>query len=445
MTVDYQLLRAENIVRYGTDIADIGGMLLANRYDKRTHFIYELLQNAEDALRRRQNWNGSRSVSFDLSTAELAITHYGEPFDERDVRGVCGIGKSTKSVTAIGKFGIGFKSVYAFTDRPEIHSGEEAFAIETYVWPVAVPKRRRDPEQTLIVLPLAGNDTDSQAEIVEGLQNLGHRTLLFLRNVKEISWTVEGGASGWYFRDDAVWRGHGVRELSLMGQSGTDEIEERWLVFSKEVNNDGKSVGHVEVAFSLDVDPEKPESRKVEVLEDSPLVVFFPTVVRTNTGFLIQGPYRTTPSRDNVPTDDHWNRRLVRETGNLLVEALAWLSGEAMLDASVLRCLPLDRSKFSAGLLAPLFDRVIRALQTEALLPCSDMTYASAADVQLSRTQDLRDLFHPDQLGELLGAEKPVKWLSPDITADRTPALWRYIIHELKRSVQTPRVPSAAS
>ena len=103
MTVDYQLLRAENIVRYGTDIADIGGMLLANRYDKRTHFIYELLQNAEDALRRRQNWNGSRSVSFDLSTAELAITHYGEPFDERDVRGVCGIGKSTKSVTAIGK------------------------------------------------------------------------------------------------------------------------------------------------------------------------------------------------------------------------------------------------------------------------------------------------------------------------------------------------------
>ena len=184
-----------------------------------------------------------------------------------------------------------------------------------------------------------------------------------------------------------------------------------------------------------------PRSRKAEkskYLRISPLVVFFPTVVRTNTGFLIQGPYRTTPSRDNVPTDDHWNRRLVRETGNLLVEALAWLSGEAMLDASVLRCLPLDRSKFSAGLLAPLFDRVIRALQTEALLPCSDMTYASAADVQLSRTQDLRDLFHPDQLGELLGAEKPVKWLSPDITADRTPALWRYIIHELKRSVQAP-------
>ena len=33
-------------------------MLLANRYADRTHFIFELLQNAEDALARRDNWEG---------------------------------------------------------------------------------------------------------------------------------------------------------------------------------------------------------------------------------------------------------------------------------------------------------------------------------------------------------------------------------------------------
>ena len=42
MTVDYVSLRKENEFRYGTDIGRIGGMLLANRYDKRTHFIFEL-------------------------------------------------------------------------------------------------------------------------------------------------------------------------------------------------------------------------------------------------------------------------------------------------------------------------------------------------------------------------------------------------------------------
>src|SRR5262249_61788776 len=94
--------------------------------------------------------------------------------------------------------------------------------------------------------------------------------------------------------------------------------------------------------------------------------------------------------------------------------------------------------KFSDGLLAPLFERVKRALKSDALLPCSDGSYASAADVRLSRTQDLRDLFQPDQLGTILEAEKPIKWLSADITADRTPALRQYLIYELDLSEQTP-------
>jgi hypothetical protein len=116
MTVDYLSLRKENEIGYGTKIGRIGGMLLANRYDKRTHFIFEILQNAEDALRRRVGWNGSPAVTFDLSGKELRISHFGQPFDESDVRGICGIDESTKDITAIGRFGIGFSSVYAFTD-----------------------------------------------------------------------------------------------------------------------------------------------------------------------------------------------------------------------------------------------------------------------------------------------------------------------------------------
>ncbi len=41
-------------MRYGTDIGRIGPMLLVDRYDDRTHFIFELLQNVEDALARRR-------------------------------------------------------------------------------------------------------------------------------------------------------------------------------------------------------------------------------------------------------------------------------------------------------------------------------------------------------------------------------------------------------
>ena len=55
------------------------------------------------------------------------------------MKGVCGVGETTKDLTDIGRFGIGFKSVYSITDRPEVHSGNENFAIDSFVFPTEVP------------------------------------------------------------------------------------------------------------------------------------------------------------------------------------------------------------------------------------------------------------------------------------------------------------------
>src|SRR5256885_15689772 len=102
MACDYQAIRVDNERRYGTDIGRIGPMLLANRYDDRTHFIFELLQNAEDALARRAQWKRLRSATFHLAADALRVSHFGQPFAEADVRGICGIAESTKDLTAIG-------------------------------------------------------------------------------------------------------------------------------------------------------------------------------------------------------------------------------------------------------------------------------------------------------------------------------------------------------
>jgi hypothetical protein len=105
MASDYNAIRAENQHEYGAGIGRIGHMLLANRYADRTHFIFELLQNAEDALSRRRGWHGSRAVTFTLESDSLRVSHFGEPFNEADVRGICGIGESTKDFTAIDGLG----------------------------------------------------------------------------------------------------------------------------------------------------------------------------------------------------------------------------------------------------------------------------------------------------------------------------------------------------
>src|ERR1022692_4407575 len=144
---DYEKIRAENITRYGTDTAVLD--LLGQLYSDRTHFIFELIQNAADA--------GARELAFELFGDRLEVRHDGRPFTEADVRGICGVGNSAKAgeLTAIGRFGIGFKSVYAYTQTPRVHSPGEHFRIENYVRPVAIPAEG-PPDDARAGAPLEG-------------------------------------------------------------------------------------------------------------------------------------------------------------------------------------------------------------------------------------------------------------------------------------------------
>lgn len=437
---NYASIGEENRTRYGTDIGRIGPMLLADRYDDRTHFIFELLQNAEDALGRRGEAGGPRSVTFTLSPGRLKLSHFGRPFDEADVRGVCGIAQSTKDQHSIGRFGIGFKSVYTFTDCPEIHSGDEEFAVENYVQPKAVAPSARTAGETQIILPLKSGDSSAEQEIANGFQHLGPGALLFLRHIDEINWSIEGGASGVYMRSAPEALAANAHRIKVIGQeTGKPEVDQNWLVFHRDVfSTAGEKVGRVEIAFSLTPSKDAPGQRAVQQLAASHLVVFFPTVVSTNLGFLVQGPYRTTPSRDNVPPKDPWNQQLVRETADLLVEAVRWLRDDGMLDASALRCLPTDRSKFPEGaMFTPLFGAVRDAFLEEALLPRFDGGHVTAARARLARTQELRELFSARQLEKLFDAEG-CAWLTGDITQDRAPELRTYLLRELQVPEITP-------
>ncbi len=421
---DYTAICEENLRRYGTDINRIGRMLLAGLYADRTHFIFEILQNAEDAC--------AHSVTFNLTNTDLKISHFGRPFNERDVRGICGIDESTKNLNAIGRFGIGFKSVYAFTDRPEIHSGLEHFAIEKFVQPVSVPLIKCREGETAIVLPLKNPGDAIQEEIESGLRKLGARVLLFLRRIEKINWHLPDGTSGHYLRSKPEDQEEGVRRINIIGQcSGKPDIEESWLIFSRRMTDGNEVRGNVEIAFNV-VQGDNSDKEFLRPLHKSFLTVFFPTVIETHLGFLIQGPYRTTPSRDTVPLSDSWNQDCVRETAALLVESLRWLRDCKLLDTKALQCLPLDSEKFSEGtMFSLLFQAAKDALTNEPLLPRFGGGYVSADQSRLARTQDLRELLNSTQLAILLNEDREVAWLSRDITHDRTLEFWQYLNNEL--------------
>ena len=359
MSADYEKIRDENIARYGWDTAVLD--LLGQLYSERTHFIFELIQNAEDA--------GATELTFELFEDRLEVRHDGRPFTEADVRGICGVGKSGKSgdLTKIGKFGIGFKSVYAYTKNPRVYSSDEHFRIESYVRPFSADPLDEPVPGTLFVFPF-DHDTVSAAmavaEISSALTEIEPATLLFLRNIERVR--VRGATvAGSVLERATVSRTSSSCRVTLAKGSG--RRDEEWFVWHRQLEDLGHPALRVEIAFLAGT---ANGERRLVKRDDSPLVVSFPTQKETFLGFLIQGPYRTTPARDNVPEHDPSNQALVRETAALLADVLTELRDDGLLTVDVLQALPLDPARFQPGtMFRPLFDSVRAALAAEELLP----------------------------------------------------------------------------
>lgn len=428
MASNYEAIQKDNIRRYGEDTDLLS--LLMGLYADRTHFIFELMQNAEDAK--------ASKVQFDLFDDRLEVRHDGRLFTERDVIGICGVVRGTKGedLTQIGKFGIGFKSVYAYTTAPEVHSGDEHFRIEQYVRPYEADSRDPgDSWTTLFIFPFDISDRAPmicQQEIADRLRNLNARTLLFLRNMEGIEYKLPDQSEGIYLREVTPL---GVaKQVRVIGENNGLEEDETWLMFERPVpvpSGDGQVP--VEIAFKLQ-NSTNDQVEKVIKIDDSPLIVYFPTEKPTGLGFLIQGPYRTTPARDNVLKDDNWNTELLRETAILATEALGHLKVMGLMTVGSLSALPIKPENFPKdGMFYPIFEAVRNVLREQELLPADDGTFVSAKRARLARGGDLRRLLPNDLLTSLLKVQDGLKWLSGEITHDRieTRDLRGYLLNEL--------------
>ncbi|PIO90805.1 MAG: hypothetical protein COS82_02430 [Zetaproteobacteria bacterium CG06_land_8_20_14_3_00_59_53] len=439
MSTDYEAIRQKNIKEYGEGSRHLS--YFADIYSTRTHFIFEVLQNAEDALSRRPAGSDAGYVHFHLHLDRLEIRHNGAPFNELNVTGICGIGEGTKSgdFTQIGKFGIGFKSVYAYTFFPKIHSGGEHFEIRRFVEPHAITCV--NDKDTLIVLPFDQLDkrpawafreyvsvADAVREIGDAIRTLGIRTLLFLRHIEEIKWTLPDGTAGQFVRNsEQIANRDGLRKVEVLDQN---DLFEEWRIFARDAVVQDAGQSHqvtVEIAFLI-------KNGAVTRADNTELIVFFPTEKKTELGFLIQAPFKATKARDNIKADDSANRQLIEAAAQLAAGSLLVLRDLGLLNVASYAALPLRAQDFSEGsLFRPVYDKVREALKTQQLLLAERGSFIKADEAKLARGEDLVKLFSPErgispeQLGMLFGKAK-LAWLDKNITNDNYPDLYAYIV-----------------
>lgn len=97
-------------------------------YTDSKRFIYELLQNADDA----SSQNDKLEFQIDFIGQYIIVSHKGDPFSEIDIKSICSIGDGNKKgdENKTGFKGIGFKSVFAHSEFVIIKSAKYIFKFD---------------------------------------------------------------------------------------------------------------------------------------------------------------------------------------------------------------------------------------------------------------------------------------------------------------------------
>lgn len=317
--------------------------LLTELYPDKAHFVYELLQNAEDAKATR--------VAFSLYQDRLEFVHDGTHlFNLEDIDSITSIANTTKIADnhSIGKFGVGFKAVFSYTKTPRIHSGKFNFEIQNLVVPYSIsPLENMDANKTYFIFPFNNPKKTKDfayMEIENGLCNLKPETLLFLNNIREISYEFNG-------RCYKVFKVEKEYVVSLYENNEEKPISQylRFVKNDVDIKTNAGLMKKLSVALAYKLEEDKEQKLKIIPLNKSEhnVCIYFPAEKEdARLRFLINAPFDSEVSRASIRNTED-NCLLIREIVNLQIETMQYLRDNGYLTTEFLGVLPSSKDNLS--------------------------------------------------------------------------------------------------
>ena len=412
------------------------------KFTDQAHFIYELLQNADDAK--------ATQVNFILEAHGLYFVHNGsvhfsvsDPEKEEEdktanklghINSITSIANSAKNEVneaSIGKFGVGFKAVFNYTNTPHIYDPKFKFKIENLIIPRLIKDELKDgisknKTDTVFYFPFDKTDlleSIAYEEIFGKIKRLVYPTL-FLTNLDKISWQ-SGGISGNYYqkvKKDKTRDGIIIQFLEV-GYNECDIVDEEqlWLI-SKKIDN---GIHACSVGFFLN------KENKLKPV-NHPAFCFFPTREKTGLKFIVHAPFLLTDSREGIRAGEAWNREMVKKLSDLSAESLLVLKEEKLIDDGIVDIIPYKETDFDDEdnpdciSYKPFYDSIKSILQTEELLPAKDGEYTRKEHAYWAESTDLCELFSNSQLAKIT-RDPDARWVFTSIGRKKGDALTQYI------------------
>ena len=395
---------------------------IIDKYPESAHFVYELLQNADDA--------NATEVSIILKPNRLIFKHNGTrhfnltPQGEKpqgDINAITGIGFSNKeygedsATNKIGKFGVGFKAVFQYTDTPEIYDDVFKFKIEDIIVPTLLeydnPDRREG--ETLFVFPFKqDNIKQSFDQIKQRLQELSN-PLIFLNNLTKIIWRIDyteesKGKEFAYTKELTEQKGFDnditLQRYNLAEPNSTKHI----FLFSRKMKIDGTQ-HKIYAGFYYDVAQQKLITDKKQNI-----YCFFPTQESFDTCFISHAPFLLTDNRQTLKPDENINTTLIGALASLATDAVICLrdygvqSGHLLINENITEIIPTygrDYYSRTGKFHNPMVEAFGEMLQYEAVLLSRNDKYLQVEEAYTS-TNAIYDLLTQEQFALLHGKDE---------------------------------------
>ena len=348
-------------------------------YSKKTHFLLELIQNAEDNEYSKEPRLKIKLLKKDptgtcQSDGAILIQNNEKGFTEENMDALCALGKTTKTKISgyIGEKGIGFKSVFVITTSPYIFSKgyyvrfpEKIKHLDLgYIipeWVEEIPKIV-DTSQTNIILPLDKADKMDFKSISNMMREFTPETILFLNKLTTLNLTIE---DEYNIEITKVTNKDNLVTLIRKGLDGEKEIDESdsYLLYSKtykipsdleETERKGINDSTISLAF--------PVNKRIN---QCALYAYLPVWDNTGLPFIINADFLLTSSRTDVYEEKEWNFWLRDQIVDLFISALDDMVKNPAYIYRVLNYIPLHTdNKF----LSPMIDCILSKLKDKYII-----------------------------------------------------------------------------
>lgn len=389
---------------------------VSDKYSESAHFIYELLQNADDV--------GATYVDITLAKDCLVFKHNGsvkfsvtpEYEDESKklghINSITGIASSTKDLDTqkIGKFGVGFKAVFQYTDEPHVYDDKFWFKISSFIIPEELESdfKGRDKGETLFYLPF-NNKKKAFSDIEQRLNKLNN-PILFLNNLKVIRWKYENDSKIYEFRKDEIfvssYENVTMSNISICNGGKQDNI----IMFTSFVNLKEHGKHYIKLGYYLN------ENGDIDTKVRPNIFCFFPTQEKFNLCFICHAPFLLVDSRQQMKNNEEINKLLVSSLAKLQAKSLIMLrdssikTKKVLLNENLFQIIPLKLNSFFDGdnltESNDFFNECLNAIKSNRLILSNKKNYLNIDEACLCTPTSLMSLIKDEHLQTLTKRSK---------------------------------------